>query len=186
MQRLFKKLSLGNRTKICLLLALAQGAELLILDEPTSGLDPVMIDQLWQLIIEDYAGEGRTVFLASHQLADVERVADWIGIINQGRILLEARLDDIRTEYRRVIASGVALPTSHNNQVISAVPTAAHCEYIVTRDADRFVAELRNQGAIIVDVAPLNLSEVFLHLVQENPCISGNVGATRVSASSSI
>jgi ABC-2 type transport system ATP-binding protein len=82
MQRPFKKLSLGNRTKICLLMALAQGAELLILDEPTSGLDPVMIDQLWQLVIEDHVSEGRTVFLASHQLADVERVADWIGIID--------------------------------------------------------------------------------------------------------
>jgi ABC-2 type transport system ATP-binding protein len=187
MDRPFKKLSLGNRTKICLLMALAQGADLLILDEPVLGLDRVIIDQLWQLIIEDYVGDGRTVFLASHQLPDVERVADWIGIIDQGRMLLESRLDDVRTEYRRVSASGNALPMAQNHLVISVMPSGPHCEYIVTSDVERFVADLRNQGAIIVDVSPLSLSEVFLHLVRkEDPCISGNVGATRVSASSSI
>jgi len=187
MQRPFKKLSLGNRTKICLLMALAQGAELLILDEPTSGLDPVMVDQLWQLVIEDHVGEGRTVFLASHQLADVERVADWIGIIDHGRILLEARLDDVRAEYRRVSASGNNLPSSGDARAISVVPSGLHREYIVTSGVERFVADLRNQGATIVDVSPLGLGEVFLHLLhKEEQCISGNVGATRVSASSSI
>ncbi len=60
MHRPFKKLSLGNRTKTCLVMALAQGAELLILDEPVSRLNPVIIDQLRQLIIEDYASDGRT------------------------------------------------------------------------------------------------------------------------------
>jgi ABC-2 type transport system ATP-binding protein len=186
MDQQFKKLSLGNRTKLCLLMALAQGAELLILDEPTSGLDPVIMDELLKLLIEDYAGDGRTVFLSSHSLGEVERVADWVGIIDHGKLLLESRLDDIRTEYRRINASGNALPVNVNPQILSAVRSGSFCEYVVKNGADHFVVELRSQGATILNVSPLNLGEVFLQLVRkEEPCTSGNAGATPVALSPS-
>jgi ABC-2 type transport system ATP-binding protein len=85
MKQKFRKLSTGNQTKLCLLLALSQGAELLVLDEPTAGLDPIVTDQLLRIIIDDFAGEGRTLLLSSHHLSEVERVADWIGIIDRAR-----------------------------------------------------------------------------------------------------
>lgn len=180
MDRKFRKLSLGNRTKLCLLLAMAQGADLLVLDEPTSGLDPVVTDELLRLLIEDFAGEGRTIFLSSHQLSEVERIADWVGIIDGGNLRLEARLDDIRAEYRRIVAFGRDLPTEHGTQILSAVADGENREYVVTKDAEAFAAGLRNQGATVLDVTPLNLGEVFLALVRkEESCISGNAGATR-------
>lgn len=180
MDRKFKKLSLGNRTKLCLLLAMAQGAELLILDEPTSGLDPVVTDELLRLLIEDFANEGRTLFLSSHHLSEVERIADWVGIIEGGKLRLEAKLEDIRAEYRRILATGQNLPTLRSAQVLSAVANGANYEYVVTQNAEEFAAGLRNQGATILAVTPLNLGEVFLQLVRkEDPCISGNAGATR-------
>lgn len=176
----FKKLSLGNRTKLCLLLAMAQGAELLILDEPTSGLDPVVTDELLRLLIEDFANEGRTIFLSSHHLSEVERIADWVGIIEGGKLRLEAKLDDIRAEYRRIQATGGNLPTTKNARVISAAVDGANYEYIVTQNAEEFTAGLRSQGATVLSVAPLNLGEVFLQLVRkEDTCISGNAGTTR-------
>jgi ABC-type multidrug transport system ATPase subunit len=89
MKHKFGKLSSGNQTKLCLLLALSQGAELLVLDEPTAGLDPIVTDQLLRIIIDDFAGNGRTLLLSSHHLSEVERVADWIGIIEHGRLLLK-------------------------------------------------------------------------------------------------
>ena len=98
MKRKFKKLSTGNRTKLCLLLALAQGAELILLDEPTAGMDPVVTDQLLRVMVEDFANEGRTLFLSSHHLSEVERIAEWVGIIDHGKLLLEARLEDMRTQ----------------------------------------------------------------------------------------
>jgi ABC-2 type transport system ATP-binding protein len=187
MDRRFKKLSLGNRTKLCLLMALAQGAELLILDEPTSGLDPVITDQLLKVLIEDYASEGRTIFLSSHNLAEVEKIADWVGIIDSGKLLLEARLDDIRTEFRRITASGNALPAGRTEQIVSVIRSGAVHEYVVRRDADRFAAELRGQGAAVVDMSPMNLSEVFLQLVRkEEPCTTGNAGEITESVSSGI
>jgi|HubBroStandDraft_1064217.scaffolds.fasta_scaffold200101_1 ABC-2 type transport system ATP-binding protein len=183
----FKKLSLGNRTKLCLLMALAQGAELLILDEPTAGLDPVVMDELLKVLIEDYAGEGRTIFLSSHNLAEVEKVADWVGIIDHGKLLLEACLEDIRADYRRITASGNKLPAERTPQVFSAKASESFGEYFVRNDADRFVTELRGRGATILDISPLNLEQVFLHLVKkEEPCTSGNTGATRAAVSTSI
>jgi ABC-2 type transport system ATP-binding protein len=183
----FKKLSQGNRTKLCLLLALAQGAEMLILDEPTSGLDPVVMDELLRVLVEDYAGEGRTIFLSSHNLAEVEKIADWVGIIDQGKLLLEAPLEEIRADFRRVTASGNALPEERTEQVVSVAASGLVREYFVRNNAERFAAELRNQGATILEVSPLNLEQVFLRLVKkEEPCITGNTGATPAVASSSI
>ena len=92
MDRPFAKLSQGNRTKVYLLLALSQGADLLVLDEPAMGLDPVVLDEFLRILVQDVVAEGRTVFISSHQLSDVEQIADWIGLIDHGRLLLEARL----------------------------------------------------------------------------------------------
>ena len=183
----FKNLSLGNRTKLCLLLALAQGAELLILDEPTTGLDPVVMDEFLRVLIEDYAGEGRTIFLSSHNLAEVEKIADWVGIIDRGKLLLEAPLEEIRSDFRRISASGNGLPTERTAQVISVSISQPICEYFVRNSAEEFAAGLRSQGATILDVSPLNLEQVFLQLVRkEIPCTSGNIGATPAVVSSSI
>jgi ABC-2 type transport system ATP-binding protein len=68
MKQKFEKLSNGNQTKVWLLLALAQGADLLILDEPTTALDPITVDQLLRVLAED---RGCTVFFSSHQLEEV-------------------------------------------------------------------------------------------------------------------
>ena len=180
MDRKFKKLSQGNRTKLCLLLAMAQGAELLILDEPTSGLDPVVTDEILRLLIEDFSSEGRTIFLSSHHLSEVERIADWVGIIDGGKLQLEARLDDLRAEYRRIRAVGSGLPTGCNAQVRSAAVDGVNGDYVVTQDAEGFAAGLRNDGATILDVTPMNLGEIFLQVVRkEEACISGNAGSTQ-------
>jgi ABC-2 type transport system ATP-binding protein len=167
MDRKFKKLSLGNRAKLCLLLAIAHRPDLLILDEPTSGLDPVVTDELLRLLIEDFANENRTVLLSSHHLSEVERIADWVGIIDNGKLLLEAKLDDIRAGYRRIVANGSNLPSARNVQVLSAAADGTNCEYVVTHSADEFAATLQNQGATVISVSSLNLSEIFLQLVRK-------------------
>lgn len=186
MQQRFDKLSRGNRTKVYLLLALSQGAELLILDEPTTGLDPVMTDRLLRTLAEE-AADGRTIFFSSHQLGEVEQIAEWVGIIEGGKLLLEARLEDIKSEFRLVTAAGDALPAAGSSQVVSAVPSGKFCKYVVARDAEAFSTQLRQQGATITDISPLNLREIFLELVRkEEPCTSGSAGATPALVSPSI
>lgn len=165
MTRKFKKLSTGNRTKLCLLLALAQGAELLVLDEPTAGMDPVVTDQLLRVMVEDFANEGRTLVLSSHHLSEVERIAEWVGIIDQGKLLLEARLDDMRTNFRRVRVVGEALALAEWPDIVSANTGEGTTEYVVRANADAFAAHLGSQGTTVLDVTPLNLSEIFLEVV---------------------
>jgi ABC-2 type transport system ATP-binding protein len=164
MDRKFKKLSHGNKTKLSLLLALAQNPELLVLDEPTAGLDPVVTDQLLRVLVEDFANDGRTILMSSHHLSEVERVADWVGIIDQGKLLLEARLDDLRANYRRLRAVGEQLP-EQSPEIVTVSATEGVFDYVLCADADEFAAALRRQGATILDVSPMNLSEIFLELV---------------------
>ena len=83
--RKVKALSRGMRTKLALLLALCRGAELLILDEPTSGLDPAMTEEVLQALVAHVAREEMTVFFSSHQIAEVDQIADRVAIIDRGR-----------------------------------------------------------------------------------------------------
>jgi len=183
MNRTFGKLSLGNRTKVCHLLALCQGADLLMLDEPTSGLDPVMTDLLLRVLIEDHVNEGRTVFVSSHHLSEVERIADWIGIIENGKLLLEARLEDIRQNFRMVTASGESAAAVTAPNLISKKRSEKFERYLVSGEADDFATRLGAQGMTVLEVSPVNLGEVFLGVAgKELPCISGNPGTTRATA----
>src|SRR5262249_33290268 len=100
--RSIKALSRGMRTKLALLLALCRGAELLIVDEPTSGLDPAMAGAALQAMVGEVAGENVTVFFSSHQIAEVEQIADRIAIIDRGRIVMSGALDEIRETFRRI------------------------------------------------------------------------------------
>ena len=130
-----KALSKGNRQKVGLVQALMGQPPLLILDEPTSGLDPLVQNQVHELI-RAAARDGRTVFLSSHILSEVARVADRVGIIRQGAMLSVERIDDLRRKTVRYVdvrfASGslppevtvlpqVTILPSHNGHIHLAV-----------------------------------------------------------------
>jgi ABC-2 type transport system ATP-binding protein len=160
---------------------------LLILDEPASGLDPVAVDEFQRVLVEDLAGDGCTVLISSHQLADMERVADWVGVIDHGKLLLEARLDDIKNQFRLVTAAGTALPQAKTGDFVSVTSNGDFCKYVLRQNAEAFAAGLRAQGATVADVSPLGLREIFLELVRkEDSCTSGNAGETIASVSSAI
>jgi ABC-2 type transport system ATP-binding protein len=165
MKQKFRKLSGGDQTKLCLLLALSQGAELLVLDEPTAGLDPIVTDQLLRIMVDDFAGEGRTLLISSHHLSEVERVADWIGIIDRGKLLLEAQLDDVRANFRRVRVVGENLRLPARSEVLQTRTGEGTTEYVLRGNSEGFTASLRNQGATVLDVSPMNLQQIFLEVV---------------------
>jgi ABC-2 type transport system ATP-binding protein len=102
LKRSVKTLSRGMRTKLALLLALCRGAELLILDEPTLGLDPAMTEEVLQALVAHVASEEMTVFFSTHQIADVDQIADRVDIIDRGRAVVTGSLDDLRENFRRI------------------------------------------------------------------------------------
>jgi len=93
--RRFKEYSKGNKQKIGLVIALQHRPELLILDEPTSGLDP-LVQQSFYALVREAKAEGRTVFLSSHILSEVERTCDRVAIIREGRLVKVDRVEALR------------------------------------------------------------------------------------------
>ena len=94
--QLIKTLSQGQQAKTGLLAALVYRPELLVLDEPSSGLDPVVRRDILEAIIRTVAEEGRTVLFSSHLLDEVERVADQVVMLKDGRVVLSGRTEDVR------------------------------------------------------------------------------------------
>ena len=104
-----RSLSHGNRQKVTLIQALMHRPELLVLDEPTQGLDP-LVQQSFHEIVEEVRREGRTVFLSSHVMPEVERLCDRVGIIREGRLVAVEDVGDLRARQVRMLDIHFATP----------------------------------------------------------------------------
>lgn len=96
------ELSKGKLTLLALVLAVGHEPDLIILDEPATGLDPLRRRQVLNLLVEEMAGEGRTIFISSHQLQDVERIADRVGFLVGGSLVLSGPLDQLLAGEKKV------------------------------------------------------------------------------------
>jgi ABC-2 type transport system ATP-binding protein len=169
-QRKVKSLSKGMRTKLALLLAFARRPELLILDEPSEGLDPVAIEHLLQTLVAR-AAEGVAIFFSSHQISEVERVADHVCILEKGCLLVDASLDHLRQFYRRIELVFPFPPPQREFQItgVERIQTKGHqMSVFASSNAEDVVERARNLNAVSVEVAPLGLRDIFLETVKEN------------------
>jgi ABC-2 type transport system ATP-binding protein len=166
--RTIKTLSRGTRTKLALLLALCRGAELLILDEPTSGLDPAMTEEVLQALVTHVASEEMTVFFSSHQIAEVDQIADRIAIIDRGRAVVAGALDDLRESFRRIqlVFDGDAPdPSSRAPGVVRVRRQGRVLTVLSNAGAAALLDEARALNPVSVDVVPVTLKEIFLEAV---------------------
>jgi len=166
--RKVKALSRGMRTKLALLLALCRGAELLILDEPTSGLDPAMTEEALQALVTHVAGEEMTVFFSSHQIAEVDQIADHVAIIDRGRVVLAGALDDFRENFRRIqlVFDGDAPDAAFRGTGVARVRRKGRVlTVLASARAEAILDEARALNPVSVDVVPVTLKEIFLETV---------------------
>ncbi|MBO0800067.1 MAG: ABC transporter ATP-binding protein, partial [Blastocatellia bacterium] len=160
LRRSIRKLSKGTRTK----LALPRRADLLVLDEPTEGLDPAIKEDVLQILVGLAAG-GATIFFSSHQLNEVEQIADHISIIERGRLVVHGVLDELKENYRRI---HMVFEEEAPEQALVAAGAAQlrRDSRSLTVFADRNVETIVDQAylhnAVSVDVAPVTLKEIFL------------------------
>jgi ABC-2 type transport system ATP-binding protein len=162
-----KDLSRGQRARAGLLVALAHRPELLVLDEPSSGLDPVVRRDILGAIIRTIADEGRTVLFSSHLLDEVERVADRVAIIHEGRILLTAPMDEIKDTHRRVtlrFGEPVERPPALVG-TLSYTGEGAEWSYVCAGESQQLRHAAEAIGATVVDDAGLSLDEIFVSRV---------------------
>jgi ABC-2 type transport system ATP-binding protein len=162
-------LSKGMRSKLMLLLAIARGSELLVLDEPTDGLDPVMAEELLRELIRLSASDGTTIFFSSHQLAEVEQIADRITIINQGRSIVSGELEDLKRQYQRikvVFADGIpaAIPWAQGADRIRK--EGRMVSILSGQNSEEIMAQARALPGTSVDTYPVTLKELFLELMR--------------------
>jgi ABC-2 type transport system ATP-binding protein len=158
-------LSRGQRAQLALILAVAGNPELLVCDDPALGLDVVMRREVLDALIDLLADTGCTVLFSSHFLTDVERIADRIGILHDGRLLVDATLEDCK---RRVVRctltprAGAASPVV-GGQVLRVSPRRDGCDLTLLDADERLFAALRATGELSPPTA-LSLEELFLDL----------------------
>lgn len=163
-----KTLSRGQRARAGLLVALAHRPELLVLDEPSSGLDPVVRRDILGAIIRTIADEGRTVLFSSHLLDEVERVADRVAMIHQGRIMLTASMDEIKAQHRRLT---LRFEQAHDQPpslvgTISSKGQGAEWTYTCSGESEQLRRAAEAMGATVVDEQALSLDEIFVTRIQ--------------------
>ena len=163
-----KALSRGMRTKLALLLALCRGADLLMLDEPTTGLDPAATEEVLQALVGHAADRGTTVFFSSHQLADIDQVADHVAIIDRGRVVVAAGLDHLRQHYRRIqlVFDGDAPAFTFQSKGVERVRRAGRVLTVLSSaGADGVLVEARALNPLSTDSTPVTLKDIFLDSV---------------------
>jgi len=170
LDRLTKKLSKGMRTQTALLLAFARGAELLILDEPTEGLDPVMAEKLLELVV-GAAADGASIFFSSHQIAEVEQIADRILLIDRGQLLLDTTLDSISSDFRRVrgvFDTAPAASTLALDGVKRVAVDGRTVSVMVSHNSLTIAERMKAQSATAVEVLPMTLKEIVLESLKRD------------------
>lgn len=148
-----KELSAGMKVKFSLALALSHHARLLILDEPTSGLDPVSRDELIEIFRDTVKDGAHSILFSTHIITDLEKCADYITYIKDGKILRSADIESFRGEYLAV-SGGELLPEQREKIIGLREHKFGFEGMIKAEDAELFPEE----------TAPISLEEIMLHI----------------------
>lgn len=159
----FSRLSRGEREAVMLALCLGHTPELLVLDDPTLGLDAVVRKALFDELIGELADRGTTVFVTSHDLAGLETLADHVGILHEGRLLVNETLDGLKARFRRLRVPAQA-PSEWGSFTVVATRSQAWGHEAVVSDFDenRLEALLASRADRSLEVVGLTLEEIFL------------------------
>ena len=161
-----RELSKGNRQKIGLVLAFMHQPELLVLDEPTSGLDPLMQHEFGNLLRETAAG-GRTVFLSSHELDEVQRIADRVAIIKEGRLVAEDTVEGLRRSAPQKMEVRFRRPVDHAElSALTGVTVTGsdgpRMTLDVTGEIGPVLKVIASHDPVALTSRPADLDELFL------------------------
>lgn len=164
----FGRLSRGQKAQVSLALSLASAPRLLVLDDPTLGLDPVARRSVFEELIGELADRGTTVFLTSHDLAGVEGIASRVGILQDGRLLVDEEVESLKRRFRRVsFPADAEAPALEELAPVAVASRGWGVEAVVAGwDEERFADLPRGTGERRAEVSALTLEEIFLAMVE--------------------
>jgi ABC-2 type transport system ATP-binding protein len=161
-----RHLSKGQQAQVSLALGIAPDPELLILDDPTLGLDTVVRRDFLESLIQIIQRKGRTIFLSSHVLGDVERVADRIGVMVDGSLRVDCPTDEFKQSIRKVVltfdSTPPAVPSCDGLVAVHANERRWEMVIVGFGEAHRAMFETLNPAPRVVDVVELNLEDAFI------------------------
>ncbi|HEU5199422.1 MAG TPA: ABC transporter ATP-binding protein [Ktedonobacterales bacterium] len=169
------KFSKGMKSQLALSLALGSNPDLLILDEPTSGLDPVARHEFLNKLVAEIAAQGKTIFFSSHILSEVEAVADWVGIIRDGKLVIADELDHLKQTQKVLKLTYAELPPPAEVAALRALPGVmslaqeGRCVRLLTHgDVEALSQTIQARGYALrdVDTVDLNLEDLFLEYMK--------------------
>lgn len=160
------KFSKGMKKQAAFILTMSCMPDVLVLDEPIDGLDPLVRKRVWKIIVEDVADREMCVLVSSHNLKEMEGICDSVGILNNGRMVLERELDELKTDISKIqVAFDTHIPTDLKEKL-----NILHFEnrgsvqlMIVKGDRNHIIEELEVYHPLLLDVLPLTLEEIFIY-----------------------
>lgn len=164
--RQVRRLSKGMKKQVAFRIVLSCMPEVLILDEPLDGLDPVMRKQIMNIIISDVADRGMTVLVSSHNLRELEDICDYVGIIHNGKMVIEKPLDEVKGNIRKVqMAFSGEFPQELRSQidVLHLTKTGSVYTAIIKGDSEEIKNTVGKYNPLIFDTVSLTLEEVFIY-----------------------
>jgi ABC-2 type transport system ATP-binding protein len=166
--RLFGRLSKGQKAKLMILLALAERGDLLVLDEPTDGLDPVVRRDILTALLEYVAERKATIFISSHLVHELERICDWIAVMDEGRVVTEVPMEKLKQGTKRLVVAGAPPQIGETPFVVlSREPENGASErWVVGQWEPEMRSYFDGLGASLVDVIDLDLEDGFVELLR--------------------
>ncbi|WP_372370332.1 ABC transporter ATP-binding protein [Candidatus Uabimicrobium sp. HlEnr_7] len=167
-----KHLSRGFKSKLLLTMAMAHRPQLLILDEATSGLDVAVRREFLECVVETVEKEGHTVIISSHLLQDVERIADSIGFLHNGKIEKTYSVDELKNTFRKVQVSFDVYPENIELEgVLHQQQLGREC-MLTIRDYNQLHEKaLREMGGKDIRIVHMSLEDVFVECLTEEAII---------------
>jgi ABC-2 type transport system ATP-binding protein len=165
-KRRIRSLSKGMRRQVSFWLGLSLAPDVMILDEPLDGLDPVIRQKVKNLIIQDVAEREMTVIISSHNLRELEGICDYIGILHQGRMLIQKDLDDLKADLHKIqiaFSGGVPEALLRDIQTLRREERGNVLILVVRGDCNEIVRQVQSYGPAILDILPLTLEEIFIY-----------------------
>lgn len=164
--RQIRRLSKGMKKQVAFRLVLSCMPEVLILDEPLDGLDPVMRKQIMNIIISDVADRQMTVLVSSHNLRELEDICDHVGIIHNGKMVIEKPLDDLKGNIQKVqlvFKDGFPEDLEAETDILHLSKTGSVFTAIIKGDSNDVEKTIMKYNPVIFDKVSLTLEEVFIY-----------------------